>query len=312
MIKKLLVALALAAALPSVASAEYQFDPKDLPENFECEPDASVKKCDDDREHEAWWNVYGERYDRWHHELLFNLNIYFGAYDKSDLTDASSYSDGWSPEANGAETPNLLDAVYSVALRRFGGGWGFAVQIACPDERSMEAGECGPKLRMVSFRKRDGIDPQLAAAEDDSLPTTKEEVAAKIRVIAKWEQADLQMCRGAIDQLLALPAQKGTPIWHPNYVRGLRGKPLRGKPSDEIIVTADGSGVYVRARSEQDPFDPHMGVGGATVVYSQWNGGDGREWALKMEKTAKPCLKPASAPAPWDKIVAADANVEGK
>ena len=78
--------------------------------------------------------------------------------------------------------------------------------------------------------------------------------------------------------------------------------------SVDIIVTADGSGVLIRASGRGDPEAARVLVGDVNIVYSQWNGGAGMGWALDMAEKVRPCLKPATAPAPWDKLLGSSAE----
>jgi hypothetical protein len=279
------------------ARADYIFDPADLPKNFSCDSKWSAEKCSNEQRWEAWWNHYGDRYDHWYHGLLFNTDIYFDDVPVPAGEDAKANEEPWDPEiALGHQTRNLVDVVHSVALRRYGGGWAFAVEMVCE-----KSSECAPKLRMVSFRRPDEVTEDAQRGAVSLLPISREEVAAELRIIAKWEEADLRSCKGALDQLLMLPAQNGTPLWNPGYVKWLKGRAPKEK--DEIIVTADGSGVLIRASGRDDPENVRALVGDVNIVYSQWNGGAGMGWALEMAEKVRPCLKPATSPAPWDRLV---------
>jgi hypothetical protein len=205
----------------------------------------------------------------------------------------------------GDETPNLVDAVYQVALRRYDKGWAFAIDMDC---RQPSPG-CAPKLRMVSFKPQEKIDKAQAGDIKDLLPTSVAEVVRLLRVVADWREADLRSCKGAMAHLLAFPPQKGGAFWHPRYVRWLRGD--EPSPSDEIIVTTDGSGVHLRARSQGDPEDAAMAVGGGSVIYDEWNQGEGYLWARKMAEIVEPCLVPSMAPPPWEKALEPN-NAAGK
>jgi hypothetical protein len=134
-----------------------------------------------------------------------------------------------------------------------------------------------------------------------------------MQVEARWDEADLRNCPGALKQFLALPAQRGKPIWHPAYVKWLKGQKAPRQPdaTDDIIITADGDGVFVRVGSRYYPAANGLLLGdNATVVYSQWNGGEGMEWALNMADVVRPCLKPANSPAPWNRVAAGETPEE--
>lgn len=298
-------AFALAALLlaSSPARADYTFDPADLPKGFECVPvkdapngadSTGEADCPRERREEAWWNRHGEAYDRWFHELAFNPDLYF-ADEPPDPRDRASH----------AETPNLVDAVYAIALQRYG-GWAFAVDMACaevPAGKRVDKASCAPKLRMVSMRRGDEIDPASQGRLAAVMPTTRDEVAAQLVVTARWEEADLRTCKGAMDQLLALPAQRGEPLWHPGYVKWLRGQPPAEK--DDLQITLDGAGVRLRARGMEDPVSSAFASGGRYAWSNRWNGGADMAWAQTMARVVKPCLKPAAAPAPWTKALRA-------
>lgn len=299
-VRALLAATALAAASPALA--DYTFDPADLPAGFKCDTDSDAEPCDVQKRAEAWSNRYGDRYDRWYFGLTYDLDGYF--YDEVIPVIDEASDEGWEPERNlGARTENLVDAVYMIALRRHG-GWAFAVKLVCPPGEAQTDAQCAPKLRMVRPRKPQELSPQDLKIARTMLPTTREEVAAFLRLAVRWDEADLRSCEGALNQLLALPAQRGRQLWHPGYVGWLKGRVP--KRPEEMIVTADGSGVYVRARSVSDPSALRPGLGAVDVVYSQWNGGEGMAWALDMAKVVQPCLKPATAPAPWDRPIKPD------
>ena len=75
---------------------------------------------------EAWYQKYSNRVDYWRHVLLFDTNIYFAkdTYSLRELIDSPAFHDH--EEWIGFRTPNLVDAFYSIALRR-GDGWAFAI-----------------------------------------------------------------------------------------------------------------------------------------------------------------------------------------
>lgn len=288
-----LAALALFFAA-SPAAADYVYDPADLPTGFQCDTGPEAEPCDRQRRYEAWWNRYGDAYDGWFHELTENTDYFFA--------DFGFGREGWDGDgeagspANGRlghTTPNLVDAVYAVALRRFGGGWSFAVDIVCP---AASPDDCSPKLRMVRPRRRDEVDQATQDSVLGFLPTSRSEVASDLRISMAWEEADLRTCPGAVRHLLDFPGRERDEIWGRRLIEQIRGeepRPSRDTSSDVIIVTADGDSVFMRAGSNP------------TLIYDQWNGGDGYDWVLRMAEIVMPCLEPATEPAPWDKIVGA-------
>lgn len=296
-----LAALTLLCAASTVR-ADYAYDPADLPDGYTCEADWSADQCAQKKRWHAWWNKHRDKYDRWHFGLLYGTDFYFHSPDKDQTFDIDRRIDG--------PSPNLVDAVYQVARIKYGGGWAFAVDMVCTGDRPKALQSCAPKLRLVSARKPDEIDPETRKRLDSLLPTTRAEVAFQLGATFRWDEADLRSCTGAIDQLLAFPAQSGTSIWHPRYALWLRGHPV--KRSDEIVVTADGDGVSIRASGVGDPGAPISATGKSQVVYEQWNGGAGYDWALKMAKVVQPCLRPATSPTPWDRMLAARQNEAGE
>lgn len=293
---RILAVLGLAlAATP--AAADYVYDPADLPAEFQCDTDRSAEPCDEQRRFEAWHNRYGDLYDLWHDRMLLDTNIYFGEAKPLPATaqeDAERNDD--------YQTPNMVDAVYRIALRRYSAGWAFAVDMVCSGAADNTAG-CAPKLRMVRFRTREEIAPEVQEKYKTFMPTSPAEAAQEFAITAKWEEADLRSCPGAMRQLLRFPAQQGNSFWHPGHVRWLKGGTVVAPK--ELVVTADGSGVLVRARGKPDPSSGKLGVDGGYAIYEQWNGGEGMAWALDMAEVVRPCLKPAPGPAPWEKVVAA-------
>lgn len=301
-----LAALALlCAAVP--AQADYIFDPTDLPKGFACEPELSHADCEREKRQEAWFARHGDAYGLWLDNLMFNTNFFFS--DLAPEIDMAAIDEkNWSrSDMLGVETPNLVDAAYFVALRRYSHGWAFAVDMVCVEQGKPNPLRCAPKLRMTSFLAKGEHDEAAFARLKYLLPTSEAEVALTLQTTAKWQEADLRTCPGAMKQLLALPAQRGEPIWHPRYSDFLQGE--QPKEPDELIITADGAGVYVRASGRGDPSNGRLSEHrGTHVVYSQWNGGTGMAWALKMASVVQPCLKPATVPAPWDKVLAEQAK----
>ncbi len=285
----LVAALMLATGTP--AAADYVFNPKDLPANFTCEPDRSAEDCAEDKRVEAWSEVYGDRSAYWFEALLFDVNFYFG---ERRPRPRGSTPDEVSVELKdrlGSETPNLVDAVYSISLRR-SSEWAFAI-------------DRNAQMRLVRRRERDEIDPADAARFVSWLPTSMAESAEAIAALYVFEEADLTRCKGALARLRAFPMQRGVPFWSERELDWVAGK---GEPeSNSFMVTADGDGVFLRARGVPDQGRPVMRLGeGPVVIYDQHNGGEGYEWAKAMEKAARPCLKPSTATPPWEKLVAAE------
>jgi len=286
----LVAALLLATGTP--AAADYVFDPKDLPADFVCSPKLSAEDCEDQKRSDAWAEIYFDRSDYWYESLLFDVNIYF-TDEASALSDPAGL-DLSLPQLDrlGYETPNLVDVVYSIALRRYG-GWAFAI-------------DRNAQMRLVRPRTDDEIDKAAAKRFVSWLPTSLAETAEPLPVFYVFEEADLTRCKGAIAQLKAFPMQRGEPLWSGKELDWVSGK---AEPAgDDLLITADGDGVLVRARGVPRRGRPLRSVGEPIIVYDQWNYGDAYEWAKAMEKAARPCLKPSTATPPWEKLV--NANIE--
>jgi len=290
----LVAALLLATGAP--AKADYVFDPADLPKCFVCEPELDAAACVDEQRIRAWDSVYGGRSDYWFDSLLWDVNLYF-AQDAPALPDPAQI-DLSLPHTDrlGYQTPNLVDAVYSIARRPYG-GWAFAI-------------DRDAQMRMVRPRLKREIDPAAEQRFASWLPTSLAEAAEPLSAFYIFEEADLTQCKGAIAQLRAFPMQRGAPLWSE---RELGWEPGKKRPdSDVIIVTADGDSVFVRARGVPDQGGAGRSVGAASVVIDQSNGGKGYDWAKAMAEAARPCLKPSAAPPPWDKLLRAGIERMGK
>lgn len=285
----LVAALMLATGTP--AAADYVFDPKDLPAGFVCDPDRSAEDCAEDKRVEAWSRVYGDRTAVWFDALLFDVNLYFAERVPPFREPSADEETGERESRLGYDTPNLVDAVYSIALRR-GAGWAFAI-----DRKA--------QMRLVRPREGDEIDPAAAARFLDWLPTSLADSAEAVAALYVFEEADLTRCEGALAQLRAFPTQRGTPFWSERELDWMAGK---GAPEGgDMILTMDGDSVFVRARGVPDQGRPvRKPVDGPDVVYDQHNGGEGYDWAKAMAEVARPCLKPSSATPPWEKLLAAE------
>lgn len=270
------------------AAADYAFDPEDLPDNYACEPDWDDARCAEEKRFEAWYNIYDARYHVWLSALLFDVNSYFA--DSADPLEDSASSE--LEERLGYATPNLVDAVYTIALRRHA-GWAFAV-------------DRNAQMRMVRLKEERTIDPAASKRYELWAPTSLAETAEPIPAFWTFEEADLTQCKGALKQLRAFPMQRGSPLWSEWELGWLSGK--TEPVGDEIIVTADGDRFFVRARGVPYRSRPPRLIGAPSVVYDQWNGGEGYHWAEAMAEAARPCLKPSAATPPWEKLLAAEAK----
>lgn len=189
----------------------------------------------------------------------------------------------------------MVDAVYSIALRRYR-GWAFAI--------SSDA-----ELRLVRIRDEDELDSEQAAGLRNTLPTSMQELSEFLSKAAAWEETDLTKCEGASAHLLQFPAQRGEAFWSEKELQWAPG--FVPKPeSDTIIVTADGDGITVRARSVEDVGSPKRLLSSGFVFYDQNNGGEAYDWAIKMEEIVRPCLKPSESTPPWEKVLAANLSAQ--
>ena len=291
MVRWLLAVGLLAAGTPAVA--DYEFDPADLPEGFVCDDALSEEECATEKRFQGWYEHYNVRFDYWQHTLLFDTNNYF-----AERVDASrefnpklSYHDH--EEWLGYRTPNLVDAFYSIALRR-GYGWAFAV-----NEDAI--------LRMVRRKGKDEIAPEALERYIWWMPTSMAETAEALKVQWTFQEADLTKCGGAIAHLRAFPAQGRPRLWDERALEWSPDYEERPK-SENMYITLDGDGVFVRAKEVLDQRSLKRIAEPSFVVYQQWNGGAGYDWAKRMEQIVRPCLKPSEATAPWEMYLTAAAS----
>jgi len=290
----LLLALAATAA-PGMAWADYRFDAADLPADFSCDTASRDHDCDWQRRQAAWRARYFEKFDYWFHDLLFNPDDYFPENRVPDQYRApADFPAGGASEGGMAVPPtgNLVDAVYTVALRRFSLGWAFAIDFVCPADRRDTPAQCRPVLRTVRIGAMNR-DAAQAPQWRDFLPVSRAETARLVASEGLWREADLRSCPGAMKHLLTLPAQRGQ-VWDRDTLDRLTG---HGRASpDDIVVTADGDGVLLRVRGAAGT---DFQANGISVVYRQWNGGDGYVWAKRMADIVQPCLVAPRVAPPW-------------
>ncbi|HEY1750017.1 MAG TPA: hypothetical protein VGG29_02060 [Caulobacteraceae bacterium] len=200
-------------------------------------------------------------------ELAFNPDLYF----RGDLADDRN------------EPGGIVDAVYSGALD--GPHWAFAIDHACPGEVGFPSA-CRFEqekllIRVVSI-KTAAISPRPPGPMAPTLEAVRTE---SDRVLA-WRVADVRVCPGAEKALLALEHVQ----WFA-FADDDRSYITRGKLPGELVAVADGENITVRARGfystyAADEFKDSGAISG---------------WAEKMRKVVEPCLKPETAPAPWDR-----------
>lgn len=292
MIGRALLALALlGAAAP--ASADYVFDPADLPEGFECDDALNAEECSGVERYMGWSEKYGERVSYWWLSLLFDVESFFSeavsplpepteATALQQLKDRLSY-----------DTPNLVDAVYSAALNPTN-GWAFAI-------------DQDARFRIVRPKTEEEFDRSLAERYLKRLPITLAETAEFIPMSWKFEEADLRTCDGAIAHLLSFPSQRSSTFWDESELEWAPGFKKKREKQNRFGIL-DGDGVFVRAREVLDRGSTNMSLEPGFVVYDQYNGGDGYDWAIEMERIARPCLRPTEATPPWQMYADAEAS----
>jgi hypothetical protein len=299
--------LLLALLWPHLADARYVFEPADLPADFTCHDDDSAKKCHKDKVFEAWWTKYHERDEKWHFALGHNPDLFFNTYDSSDDPDDEDFNPHQGPIS-------LLDIRYEIALRRYN-GWTLAIDTQCPETEAKDWRKlCRPLLRMSKPIYFDPSDPETpkkykalnAKLEARGRPISQVEAAEDYQITQSWLEADLRTCKGAVPHLRKFPGLKKK-FWAPEYLDWLDGSKMpKDKDDDkgEIIVTADGDGFVIRANGRTNPANFGMAGTSADIIISESNGGDSYDWAKELSRIVEPCLKPATAHAPWDKYLA--------
>lgn len=288
-------ALGLALAVGAPAQAQYVFDPADLPEDFECDPDPEAGKCEYQKTDAAWMERYFYRYDAWTEAMLHRPEAFFE--DKveplPDFEDEISAS-GWSYEPD-HRTPNLVDATFEHGnnLTR---NWAFAIS-------------ADGMLRLTRWRPNDEIGEVLLDELEWYFPTEMSQVAKWADAVIAFEEADLRQCEGAITHLLNLSLPDRARFWDESELTFLpRHVPL----SDNMFIdgSIDWSRVFVRAKNlryvrTQDGFQL-LGAGPESYFSSEESLSDPTaSWAIKMREMVQPCLKPSEATPPWHKFVAA-------
>jgi hypothetical protein len=202
-------------------------------------------------------------------ELAFRPDLYF----RNDVADDPN-------EAGG-----IVDAVYSGA--RGGPRWAFAIDHACPGAvgypSACPSGQEELLIRVVSVKPVSAIPPGVHGAA----APTPDGVRAYLDRVLDWRVADLRACPGAVKALLALEHVQ----WF-TFDDEDRSYIARNEPPSQVIVVDDGEIIAVRARG----------------FYSTYAAGEFKDsgaisgWAENMRKVAEPCLKPETAPAPWDRV----------
>jgi len=261
------------------------------PDAFSCEPDWDQDRCESERRFEAWWQAHSGNWEYWLLSALFDVDLYFAEHVRPLPPPSEAALSQGLEERLGDRTTNLVDAVYSIALRRFQ-GWAFAIH---QDGR----------VRMVRQRDESALSSDERQMLEDSFPTTFEETVDEIRVAWSFEETDLMSCEGAVAHMLKFPAQTKGAFWSE---RELPWAPdfVAPRSKDTMLVTADGDGVYVRARSVEDPGAPFRFKGPGFLVYDQHNSGAAYDWAKSMADILEPCLKPSDDMPPWEKLLVAE------
>jgi hypothetical protein len=268
---------------------------QDEPKAEICTVEMPAEDCAEaqrEAEFDKYWDEYGERNRVWQAELAYDPYFYFDrkywAQVREDRIDDPIVSAGY---------------VHSLGHKP---PWAFSIEISCEFALIWGRTDCAPVLRIVTSKPRiEFPDDKWPVVNVTAHPKSREEMATGMAITLKWQEANLRTCKGAMQQLDAL--DDGSPkLWGPGYRRWLRGSVKRPE-TDEIIVSTDGDGIWLTANSRPEP-DNAANLSGPSAKY-HWEGRNGggfaAEWAGKMLEIAKPCLKPATAPAPWSNVLIA-------
>ena len=175
--------------------------------------------------------------------------------------------------------PNSVDARFWDPFN--GIEWAFAIDYTC-SQRANVCGEPHYLLRMISGRARN----ETPREGEYRAPQSKADAQRLLTETVKWQEADLNTCPGGLDHLRTLAATKWMPfpVWDYDIMRGNPGDPV-----EEIIITADGFTVEVRARTTT------RSIAARDKGDEDAPGG----WAIAMYELVQPCLKPSTAAPPW-------------
>jgi hypothetical protein len=174
----------------------------------------------------------------------------------------------------------VVDAVYIAG--RGGPRWAFAIDTVCDPAGapSCQADQFRLVLRAVTIDRVGRTPPEWIGRP----PQTEAEMRRFLAAGANWREADLRSGPGATKALLSLEDVPTRPF--DDWTRGV----ITGLAPDQVVVIADANTIRVRAG----------GVMGG-VAFHDTGGADGAgDWAQRMLEVAKPCLKPAAVPAPWE------------
>ncbi len=198
--------------------------------------------------------------------MAFNPRFYF---DRGD----ENVSDPL--ELNG-----LVEVVFVQGRR--GPIWAFAISNSCPGRLNADSQCKGeqlrPLLRAVTIKP-----PDRQPKPRMPFPRSEAGMRGFLDRYLDWREADLRTCPHALDALTALndvPWQ----VFDEGELALLAGR----EPS-EIVVTADGDTVVVKAS-------------GFVAAHAARDGGEpggAGAWAKTMRAAVEPCLKPTQASAPW-------------
>ncbi|HMP44241.1 MAG TPA: hypothetical protein PKD99_03975 [Sphingopyxis sp.] len=288
------------------ALARYDFDPANLVDGFRCDPDEPVETCPQQREDAAYWDDYGDRFDRWYFALAHDPTRFFA------VRPWSAWNDPVSPDVFPDQYPGgMIDIRYTIALRRYM-GWTMAIDMACEEQGNTEQpSSCNVMARVSRIREFDLDDPSDQLADKEIAaelrarghPTSPAELAEDMEIYMEWLEADLRQCRGAMTLLRKFPARQ-TSLWPDSLFNLLDGelRPIirRTDEDREVTVTADGDAIAIRARSAGvNNGRKNFEHGPYFMTIREANRGDYYDWAKKLATTIEPCLKPAAVPSPW-------------
>ena len=198
-------------------------------------------------------------------ELGFDAGLYFRTTDDTD-------------DRN--EPGGIVDASHSGG--RAGPSWAFAIDRSCPGSVAFPA-PCKWDaerlvIRVVSLKR-------LSAAPPAPMDGSPAAITAYLDARLDWREADIRDCPNAARTLLSLEHARWFAFddWDRASVAGGR--------ADLIVPSGDGPSTVVRAR----------GFASNYVAHELSDSGAASAWAKRMMIVAEPCLRPSSAPAPWDR-----------
>lgn len=234
-----------------------------------------------DEPDESYWREYEDRYHKWLEELYPDPYFFFKV-------------DEWEKDPMRRDYPMVI-ATYTKRLGQ-GEPWSMAISENCETGHNFESDKCHPQLRFVRYKKGS---PKI-------YPKSIDEMAGSLGKVFSWMEADLRNCPGAIKQLQQLDDAPPS-MWSKSFRELLSGKHRPLKLPDEIVVpTGDGDSIFVKATGVSHPGDDlEPSINQTRSWSSSSHSGFSYQWTEKMLRIVQPCLKPSSAPKPWENALEA-------